>query len=151
MVVFINGVSDRSEYRKFKMRHQKNDDTANMREVITRRLKHPEWPLPDLIILDGAEGQVNAVKDLLDEAHIPVIGRDKSGDHAKNAPVTIIIPVPSEPNMSPQITKSAQPAFQKINLKNDSHVAKLIARIDEESHRFAITYHRLLKRKNLLK
>ena len=134
MVVFVNGVSDRSEYRKFKMKNQKNDDTANMREVISRRLKHPEWDFPDLIILDGAEGQINAVKDLLDEAHIPVIGRDKSGDHTKNAPVVIVVP-----------------GQGIVPLPSDSHIAKLIARIDEESHRFAITYHRLLKRKNFLK
>lgn len=140
MVVFVNGVSDRSEYRKFKMRHQRNDDTANMREVITRRLKHQEWDFPDLVILDGSVGQINAVKDLLDEAKIPVIGRDKSGDHTKNAPVTIVVPDPT-----------INSGYRTLPLAPDSHIAKLIARIDEESHRFAITYHRLLKRKNFLK
>ena len=146
MVVFVNGASDRSEYRKFKMRQQKNDDTANMREVISRRLKHHEWPYPDLIILDGAGAQIAAVKDLLDAAKIPVIGRDKSGDHTRNAPVNIIIP---EPNPRGNSLKKSD--FQSVYLPPDSHVAKLIARIDEESHRFAITYHRLLKRKNFLK
>ena len=140
MVVFVNGVSDRSEYRKFKMRHQKNDDTGNMRETIMRRLKHKEWDYPDLIILDGAEGQISAVLDLLSSEHIPVIGRDKSGDHTKNAPVHIIIPDMSDSS-----------GFRSVFFSPDSHVAKLIARIDDESHRFAITYHRLLKRKNMLK
>ncbi|MBR3264001.1 GIY-YIG nuclease family protein [Candidatus Saccharibacteria bacterium] len=140
MVVFVNGVSDRSEYRKFKMRHQKNDDTGNMRETIMRRLKHKEWDYPDLIILDGAEGQISAVLDLLSSEHIPVIGRDKSGDHTKNAPVHIIIP-----------DTSGSSGFRSVVFSPDSHVAKLIARIDDESHRFAITYHRLLKRKNMLK
>lgn len=140
MVVFTNGASDRSEYRKFKMRHQKNDDTANMREVIERRLKHHEWPYPDLIVLDGAEGQINAVKDLLEEASIPVIGRDKSGNHTRNAAVHVIIPDTSEPS-----------GFRSVHLSPDSHISKLIARIDEESHRFAITYHRLLKTKSMLK
>ncbi len=139
MVVFVNGVSDRSEYRKFKMRHQKNDDTANMRETITRRLKHQEWEYPNLIILDGAEGQVNAVKDLLTSANIPVIGRDKSGDHTRNAAVRIVIPEKDSEN------------FREVTLPSDSHVAKLIARIDDESHRFAITYHRLLKKKTLFR
>ena len=146
MVVFVNGASDRSEYRKFKMRQQKNDDTANMREVISRRLKHPEWPYPDLVILDGAEGQIAAVKDLLDTAKIPVIGRDKSGDHSRNAAVNIIIP---KTNIKEE--KLEKTAFYSLYLSPDSHAAKLIARIDEESHRFAITYHRLLKRKNFLK
>ena len=140
MVVFVNGVSDRSEYRKFKLRRQKNDDTGNMKEIITRRLKHKEWDYPNLVILDGAEGQVNAVKDLLLAEKIPVIGRDKSGDHTKNAPVHIVIPDNNE-----------QSGFRSVVFSSDSHVAKLIARIDDESHRFAITYHRLLKKKALLK
>ena len=77
MVVFVNGVSDRSEYRKFKLRHQRNDDPANLHEVIERRLKHQEWAFPDLVILDGGLGQISAVKDLLAAHQIPVIGRDK--------------------------------------------------------------------------
>ena len=141
MVVFVNGVSDRSEYRKFKLRHQKNDDTANMREIIERRLKHQEWDLPDLIILDGAEGQISAVVDLLTDMNIPVIGRDKSGDHTKNADVVIVIPDKAGNQLS----------FRHEVLPPSSHIAKLIARIDEEAHRFAITYHRLLKRKTMLK
>lgn len=141
MVVFVNGVSDRSEYRKFKLRHQKNDDTANMREIIERRLKHQEWDLPDLIILDGAEGQISAVADLLTDMNIPVIGRDKSGDHTKNADVVIVIPDKAGNQLS----------FRHEVLPPSSHIAKLIARIDEEAHRFAITYHRLLKRKTMLK
>ena len=132
MVVFINGASDRAEYRKFKLRKQQNNDTESLREVLSRRLKHTEWEYPDLIILDGGVGQVNAVKDLVGE--IPVIGRNKSGDHNKNAKVNIVIPGEGEVEINP-----------------NSHAAKLIARIDEESHRFAITYHRLLKRKNVIK
>ena len=145
MVVFVNGVSDRSEYRKFKLRHQRNNDTANMREIIERRLKHQEWPYPDLVILDGGEGQISAVKDLLDTANIKVLGRNKSGDHTRNADVRIIIP---------SATTADKPAgidYQSVPLASDSHIAKLIARIDEESHRFAITYHRLLQRKRLQK
>lgn len=141
MVVFINGASDRSEYRKFKLRHQKNDDAANMREVIERRLKHQEWDFPDLVILDGAEGQISAVIDLLTDMNIPVIGRNKSGDHTKNANTVVVIPN----------KVSNQLSFRHEVLPPSSHVAKLIARIDEEAHRFAITYHRLLKRKTMLK
>ncbi len=137
MVVFSNGASDRSEYRKFKLRHQRNDDTANLREVIERRLKHPEWTFPDLVILDGGINQVNAVKDLLDAHQIPVIGRDKSGDHTRNAAVDIIVPQAEQ--------------YKNLQLLPNSHIAKLIARIDDEAHRFAITYHTLLKRKNMLK
>ncbi len=166
MVVFTNGASDRAEYRKFKLRHQRNDDTANLREVIERRLKHPEWAFPDLVILDGGINQVNAVWDLLAAQQIPVIGRDKSGNHTRNAAVDIIIPL-AEASESPQeqlrssqedrtlakkTTILPQPErYKTLQLPPNSHVAKLIARIDDEAHRFAITYHTLLKRKNMLK
>lgn len=137
MVVFVNGASDRAEYRKFKLRSQKNDDTANLREVIERRLKHQEWEFPQLVILDGGIGQVNAVQGLLRERQIAVIGRDKSGDHTRNAAVRIIMPQAE--------------GYRTVTLPGDSHIAKLIARIDDEAHRFAITYHTLLKRKQMLK
>lgn len=134
MVVFINGASARNEYRKFKIRTSTNDDVKSMLEVISRRLKHTEWNLPNLIILDGGITQVNAVMSLVQQYNIPVIGRNKSGDHSKSAGVKIIVP-----------GKGLLP------LDGNSHVAKLIARIDEEAHRFAITYHSLLKRKGMLK
>ncbi|MBR3254359.1 GIY-YIG nuclease family protein [Candidatus Saccharibacteria bacterium] len=134
MVVFINGASARNEYRKFKIRTSTNDDVKSMIEVISRRLKHTEWNLPDLIILDGSINQVNAVMLLTKPYNIPVIGRDKSGNHSKSTGVKIAVP-----------SKGLLP------LNSDSHVAKLIARIDEEAHRFAITYHSLLKRKGMLK
>lgn len=137
MVVFVNGATDRAEYRKFKIRQDKNNDTENLREIITRRLKHQEWDFPDLIILDGGIMQVNAVKELLAEHHIAVIGRDKSGNHARNAITHLVVPCGD--------------GNEIYQLRPSSHVAKLIARIDEEAHRFAITYHTLLKRKKMLK
>ncbi|MBO4276645.1 GIY-YIG nuclease family protein [Candidatus Saccharibacteria bacterium] len=187
MVVFINGVAARSEYRKFKIRSSTNDDLKSMVEVISRRLKHTEWEYPDLIILDGGINQVNAVLPLVEPHHIPVIGRDKSGDHSHNARVKLIIPNDSilgarPKSLSPQgFWRSSSPCqapeplelehlelspYQNTattgrpdatrdrhlpELPTGSHVARLIARIDEESHRFAITYHSLLKRKNMLK
>ena len=134
MVVFINGTAARSEYRKFKIRSSKSDDLKSMQEVLTRRLKHNEWDYPDLIILDGGVTQVNAVLPLVEPYNIPVIGRNKSGNHSKSAKVKLVIP-----NM------------KYLELPPSSHIARLIARVDEESHRFAITYHSLLKRRNMLK
>lgn len=134
MVVFVNGASARDEYRKFKIRGKGVDDLKSMREVIERRLKHREWEYPDLIVLDGGITQVNAILPLVKPLGIPVIGRDKSGNHAKSAKVVLIVP------------NRAQ-----LELPPNSHVSRLIARIDEESHRFAITYHSLLKRKSMLK
>ncbi len=133
MVVFINGASARSEYRKFRIRTSTNDDLKSMKEVISRRFKHKEWDFPDLIILDGGKTQVNAVLPLVEPFGILVIGRDKSGDHSKSARIKIVS------------------SGKIIPLSSSSHIARLIARIDEESHRFAITYHSLLKRKNMLK
>ena len=134
MVVFINGAAARSEYRKFKVRSSTNDDLKSMVEVISRRLKHAEWEYPDLIVLDGGIGQVNAVLPLVEPVGVAVIGRDKSGDHSRSAGVKLVIP-----------------GRELLPISSGSHVARLIARIDEESHRFAITYHSLLKRKRLLK
>ena len=134
MVVFLNGASARSEYRKFKIRTSTNDDLKSMQEVLSRRLKHQEWDFPDLIILDGGNTQVKAILPLVEPYNIPVIGRNKSGDHSKNAK-----------------TKLITPDLKSIELSNNSHVARLIARIDEEAHRFAITYHSLLKRKRMFK
>ena len=164
MVVFINGAAARSEYRKFKVRSSGADDLKSMREVIVRRLKHKEWDYPDLIILDGGITQVKAVLPLVEPYNIPVIGRDKSGDHSKSAEVKLVIPNnsildPRPEPLSPQgfrrlISPCQTPndlELECLELPKGSHVARLIARIDEEAHRFAITYHSLLKRKNMLK
>ena len=140
MVVFINGASARDEYRKFKIRTSTNDDLKSMQEIISRRLKHKEWGFPDLIILDGGATQVKAILPLVEPYNIPVIGRNKSGDHSKNARVRLIIPNTPDPLGS-----------ECLELSSNSHIARLIARIDEEAHRFAITYHSYLKRKNMLK
>lgn len=134
MVVFANGASARSEYRKFKIRTSTSDDLKSMKEIITRRLKHKEWEYPDLIIVDGGKTQVDAILPIVEPYNIPVIGRDKSGNHSKSAGVKIYIP-----------------GKGILNVDNGSHVARLIARVDEESHRFAITYHTLLKRRDMLK
>ena len=176
MVVFINGASARSEYRKFKIRTSTNDDLKSMREVITRRLKHPEWEYPDLIVLDGGEGQVDAILPLVAPYNIPVIGRNKSGDHSKSAGIVLVIPRCSEANINsvrdgvprarrygartphPSVVTCGSPhevyispRYDAIELSSGSHIARLIARIDEEAHRFAITYHSLLTRTGMLK
>ncbi|MCL2869459.1 UvrB/UvrC motif-containing protein [Candidatus Saccharibacteria bacterium] len=138
MVVFKNGASSRADYRKFKLYTTKNDDYAGMREVITRRLKHLDtWGKPDLIIIDGGQGQLNAVADLLQAEKIPYIGRNKSGDHTRNADTQLIFPC-GDGHYTTSVAQSV-------------HIVKLIARIDEESHRFAVSYHTALKRKNQVK
>jgi Nuclease subunit of the excinuclease complex len=135
MVVISNGVADKSQYRKFRLRSGGNDDYKQMREIIERRLKHLSgWGRPDVIMIDGGKGQLSAVSDLLIAEKIAFIGRVKSGDHTRNAKVIIVLPNGKEKH-----------------LESNSHLAKLIARLDDEAHRFAISYHTLLKRKNMLK
>ncbi|MCA9333971.1 UvrB/UvrC motif-containing protein, partial [Candidatus Saccharibacteria bacterium] len=82
MVVFINGLPAKTEYRKFKLRIPGNDDFAHMREVLTRRLsaKHTaQWDMPDLILIDGGKGQVSAAQTAMRSAgyDIPMIGLAK--------------------------------------------------------------------------
>ena len=162
MVVFINGVAARSEYRKFKVRSSTNDDLKSLREVLERRMKHREWDYPDLIILDGGKTQVSAVLDIV--RGVPVVGRNKSGDHSRGAKVMIVIPkVPArgdseagKPRFSAKTPVAtgvldAPRGWKLLELPTASHIARLITRIDEEAHRFAITYHSLLKRKSMLK
>lgn len=137
MVVFTNGVSDRTSYRKFKV-SEKNDDTGNMREVIARRLKHiDDWGKPDLVVIDGGIGQLGAVADMLVAAGVPYVGRNKSGDHSSNAGVQLVLP--------------SDGGYKMIQLDAGDHIAKLVARLDEEAHRFAVSYHSTLKRKNATK
>lgn len=89
MVVFIHGEKDSSQYRKFKIRKTgKPNDFAMMKEVLTRRFKHDEWNTPDLIIVDGGKGQVNAGLNAMAQSGvvIPMIGLAKREE-------TIIIPI----------------------------------------------------------
>jgi excinuclease ABC subunit C len=160
MVVATNGVADKREYRKFKLRTGGNDDYAHMRETITRRLKHlKDWGRPDLIVIDGGQGQLGAVADLLNAEKIPFIGRNKSGDHSRNARVQIVVPDSSSFSHSLRestVDSRVKPEndnmqYETIELQNDDHIAKLIARLDDESHRFAVTYHRLLRSKQMTK
>ena len=127
MVVFTNGVADRSQYRKFKIKHSKNNDFANLHETLTRRFKHSEWDKPDLIIIDGGKPQLSYLRDLLTGIAIPYIGLAERFE-------TIVLP-----------------NGQDLTLPKDSHIMKLLIRIRDETHRFAISYHSYLKRKNMLK
>ncbi len=85
-VTFINGTADRTKYRHFKLRTQRNNDFANMREILTRRLNHlSDWGTPDLILIDGGEPQLRAVADILNPTKIPYIGLVEGSE-------TIIVP-----------------------------------------------------------
>lgn len=83
MTVVEDGAAKKSDYRKFRIRTATNDDVASLREALTRRLNHPEWPLPRAFAIDGGKGQVRAIERVLADAGImiPVIGVVKNDRH----------------------------------------------------------------------
>ena len=129
MVTFINGEKDGTWYRKFKIKTLNTpNDFGMMEEVLTRRLNHKDWIYPDLIIVDGGKGQVSTTLSVLKENKliIPLIGLAKKEE-------TIVAS-----------------DLKEISLPRNSEALKLIMRIRDEAHRFAITYHRKLRSKLLL-
>lgn len=131
MVVFVNGLPDKKSYHRFKIRSTegKPDDFLSMREVTSRRYSATD-NLPDLIVIDGGIGQLNAALEVIrDLGHtIPVVGLAKQFE-------LIFVEGSSIP----------------VELPRDSQALKLMQRIRDEAHRFAITYHRKLRRKRNLK
>lgn len=131
MVVFKNGVSDRTDYRKFKTRIEHNDDFFNMKETLSRRLSEKNlknWGKPDLILIDGGKGQLDAALQARDESgqpDIPFIGLAKRDE---------------------QIVIKTGDGYKLIDLPKSSAIIKLLQRIRDESHRFAVSYHTVLKR-----
>jgi len=129
MVTFTNGKKDSDWYRKFKIKTLNfPNDFGMISEVLERRLNHIEWPYPDLIVVDGGKGQVSTGIKVLQNINleIPIIGLAKREE-------TIVTP-----------------DLKEINLPKDSSALKLIMRIRDEAHRFAITYHKTLRSKNFL-
>lgn len=124
MVVLTHGEVDKKWYRKFKIKATgKPNDTLMMAEMIARRCKHPEWPKPDIIVVDGGKPQVGAcVKQLnLCGWKVPVFGLAKR--------LELII----------------KSDYTEIKLPRSSKALKLLQKIRDEAHRFAISYHRKLR------
>ena len=131
MVVFVNGLPDKKSYRRFKIRSTegKPDDFLSMREVTSRRYSATD-NFPDLIVIDSGIGQLNVALEVIrDLGHtIPVVGLAKQFE-------LIFVEGSSIP----------------VELPRDSQALKLMQRIRDEAHRFAINYHRKLRRKRNLK
>ena len=151
MVVATNGIADKAQYRKFKMQLPGNDDFGHMREVMTRRFsgRHTDWPMPSLLLIDGGKGQLSAALDALEalNIHIPVIVLAKRQEdiviHRTRSNVTFH-PYNDDDN-DPGMVSYAHD-FVIVNLSKNSHIVKLLQRIRDESHRFAVSYHSTLKR-----
>lgn len=129
MVVLTNGEIDKSQYRRFKIKISgKPNDFAMHAEMMGRRLKHPEWPLPQLFLIDGGRGQVNADLPILQKmnVNVPIYGLAKREEW--------IYP----------------PVGEVIKLPKKSLALRLLQKIRNESHRFAITYHKKLRAKAFL-
>ncbi|CAM5794915.1 excinuclease ABC subunit UvrC [Brevibacillus borstelensis] len=138
MVVFTDGRPDKKEYRKFKIKSVEGpDDYGSMREVVRRRytrLLKENQTLPDLIVIDGGKGQISAAMDVLENElglYIPVCGLAKDEKH-KTA--QLLYGNPPEP----------------VELKRDSYEFYLLQRVQDEVHRFAITFHRQARTKTML-
>ncbi len=136
MVVFIDGKPAKKEYRKYKIKTVVGpDDYASMREVIYRRYARvirEELPLPDLILIDGGKGQVDVAKDVLENQlgiDIPVAGMAKNDKHKTN-----------------ELLFGNE--LEVVPLERNSPEFFLLQRIQDEVHRFAITFHRQLRSKN---
>lgn len=156
MVVFTDGVSNRDEYRRFKMNLDGNDDFAHMREVMTRRFSEKNllaWPKPDLLLIDGGKGQLSAALSVLDEKGItiPAIGLAKREEEIIRRTESV---TPSDPRQERQadgawVTHTDK--FEIILLPKDSHVLQLLQRVRDEAHRFAVTYQSVLRGKRQTK
>ncbi|MGX5538459.1 excinuclease ABC subunit C [Bacillus wiedmannii] len=138
MIVFIDGKPAKKEYRKYKIKTvQGPDDYESMREVVRRRYTRAlkeSLPLPDLIIIDGGKGHLAAVSDVLENElglYIPMAGLVKDDKHKTSH---LIIGDPPEPVM----------------LERNSQEFYLLQRIQDEVHRFAITFHRQLHGKSVI-
>ena len=134
MVVFENGSPKRSDYRKFKIKTVAGpDDYACMREVMTRRLERfgdeTFARVPDLFLMDGGKGQVHAALEIMEkfDIHVPVCGMVKDDNHR---------------------TRAVFFNEQELPIDTGSEAFKLITRIQDEAHRFAIEYHRSLRQQN---
>ncbi len=166
MVVFTNGVSDKGEYRKFKTKKDHNNDFYNMHETIRRRLSDKNvklWGKPSLILIDGGKGQLDAATRARDESghtQIPFIGLAKREEQivikkplAVASEATAPIEGASNVGLVLEVIQrlggfvTETEDFILVNLPHSTNLVKLLQRIRDESHRFAVSYHSTLKNK----
>lgn len=138
MIVFVDGMPEKKEYRKFKIKLNqdldptihKSNDFAMLEETLNRRLARDDWKEPDLLVIDGGKGQLSSAMKALKKANkdIPIISIAKQEEE-------LFLPGKSE----------------SVRLPYDSPALYLIQRMRDEAHRFTITYHRSLRSKEHIK
>lgn len=150
-VVFKNGVASRRDYRKFKMSREQNNDFENMRETIVRRMKHLEdWGEPSLILVDGGAPQLRFVGEILHSFGLKFVGLAKENEEivvSREFSGLLVDKIAVE-RLGGEIYEEEE--FWHIKLPLGSPVVKLLQRVRDEAHRFAVNYHTLLKRKKFL-
>ena len=133
MVVYKDGKPSKNDYRKYKISVDKNDDYHTMQEVLRRRFKEGSDPtdFPDLIIVDGGKNQINAVKEVLEELglDIKLCGLKKDNHH----------------NTESLLNSD----LEEIAIDKHSNLFHYLTQIQDEVHRFSITYHRMLRGKGM--
>ena len=134
MVVFRDFLPDRNEYRKYKIDSQTKDDLTAMKEVVYRRYQKAlmeKTELPDLIVVDGGSLQINATLEVINslKLNIPIVGLKKDSSH--------------------RTSKLVLSNLEEVDIKNKNLFVYLY-KMQEEVHRFAITYHRTIKNKGML-
>lgn len=153
MVVFTNGVSNKGEYRKFKTRKNQNNDFYNMNETIKRRLSEKNrkaWGVADLFLIDGGKGQLDAAvkaRDEMGQAGIPFIGLAKREEQIVIQKGASGVTVNGEVLQKLGGFATETEDFILLNVPHSTNLVKLLQRIRDESHRFAVSYHTVLKRK----
>lgn len=157
MVVFTDGVPNKDEYRRFKMQLKGNDDFGHMREVMRRRFSAKnltKWPKPDLLLIDGGKGQLGAALGVLDELGItiPAIGLAKREEEIIRRTKDLETPsLDTQGHWEDEAWVTSNVDFEIILLPQSSHVLQLLQRVRDEAHRFAVTYHSLLRGKRAIK
>ena len=119
MTVVEDGELAKSQYRKFKINHDRNDDTANLQEVLKRRFTHPEWKFPDLVVVDGGKGQINVAIEAIKKVGLNI---------------EVVSVVKDERHKAREI------------IGNKKHSREILL-ANFEAHRFAIGYHQKLRGK----
>lgn len=139
MVAFVNGEPDKSQYRKFNLKYNLSfqDDPEGIKQIVRRRLNHPEWILPQVILIDGGKTQItsafSALKEKSLENQIAVIGLTKEEE-------ILIIPAVKFGSIS---------SWKRLQLPRNSESLQLLQYIRDESHRFAQKYYRKLHLKTI--
>jgi excinuclease ABC subunit C len=128
MSVVLGGVLAKHEYKKFKITKNKNDDLEGLKELFTRRIKHLDWGVPDVVVVDGDDRHVRVVEEIL---------KENSLENIKVVAVT--------KNKSHKASKLLGERSVLEDFKDE------IIMVNAEAHRFSLSYHKVLRKKSFLK